>query len=193
MFDVKKVSIEWGGETLTLETGKVARQADGAVMATLGETVVLCAVTAAKSVKDGQDFFPLTVHYQEKYSDEEASAVVNGTSAGTITFDMETFLITQRLEQDLTMTYADNTQAELTSLQVIESDEHGIRVPEFNSTGKFASGDVFELYVKKTLRFNFDCTAHELPVEGIEVLKYNGRQSEINYGNGACDEEYTVK
>jgi polyribonucleotide nucleotidyltransferase len=67
MFDVKKVSIEWGGQTLTLETGKVARQADGAVIATLGETVVLCAVTAAKSVKEGQDFFPLTVHYQEKY------------------------------------------------------------------------------------------------------------------------------
>ncbi|UVO50437.1 polyribonucleotide nucleotidyltransferase [Sphingomonas sp. SUN019] len=68
MFDTKKVSIEWGGQTLTLETGKVARQADGAVIATLGETVVLCAVTAAKSVKEGQDFFPLTVHYQEKFS-----------------------------------------------------------------------------------------------------------------------------
>jgi polyribonucleotide nucleotidyltransferase len=68
MFDVKTVSIEWGGQTLTLETGKVARQADGAVMATLGETVVLCAVTAAKKVKEGQDFFPLTVNYQEKYS-----------------------------------------------------------------------------------------------------------------------------
>jgi polyribonucleotide nucleotidyltransferase len=68
MFDVKTVSLEWGGQTLTLETGKVARQADGAVIATLGETVVLCAVTAAKSVKEGQDFFPLTVHYQEKYS-----------------------------------------------------------------------------------------------------------------------------
>eukprot|EP01012_Entosiphon_sulcatum_P019646 TRINITY_DN24558_c0_g1_i1.p1 TRINITY_DN24558_c0_g1~~TRINITY_DN24558_c0_g1_i1.p1 ORF type:complete len:735 (+),score=171.59 TRINITY_DN24558_c0_g1_i1:830-3034(+) len=68
MFDKKTVSIEWGGKTLTLETGKVARQADGAVMATLGETVVLCAVTAAKSVKEGQDFFPLTVHYQEKFS-----------------------------------------------------------------------------------------------------------------------------
>jgi polyribonucleotide nucleotidyltransferase len=68
MFDTKTTSIEWGGKTLTLETGKVARQADGAVIATLGETVVLCAVTAAKSVKDGQDFFPLTVHYQEKYS-----------------------------------------------------------------------------------------------------------------------------
>ena len=68
MFDVKTVSIEWGGKTLTLETGRIARQANGAVLATYGETVVLCAVTAAKSVKEGQDFFPLTVHYQEKYS-----------------------------------------------------------------------------------------------------------------------------
>ena len=68
MFDIKKTEIEWGGKTLTLETGRVARQADGAVIATLGETVVLCAVTAARSVKEGQDFFQLTVHYQEKYS-----------------------------------------------------------------------------------------------------------------------------
>ncbi|AKQ42545.1 polynucleotide phosphorylase [Aurantiacibacter atlanticus] len=68
MFDKKTVSIEWGGKTLTLETGQIARQADGAVLATYGETVVLCAVTAAKSVREGQDFFPLTVHYQEKFS-----------------------------------------------------------------------------------------------------------------------------
>jgi polyribonucleotide nucleotidyltransferase len=68
MFNTKKVEIEWGGKTLTLETGRIARQADGAVLATYGETVVLCAVTAARSVKEGQDFFPLTVHYQEKFS-----------------------------------------------------------------------------------------------------------------------------
>jgi len=68
MFDIKTVEIELGGTTLKLETGRVARQADGAVLATLGETVVLCAVTAAKNVKPGQDFFPLTVHYQEKFS-----------------------------------------------------------------------------------------------------------------------------
>ncbi|MBW0145607.1 polyribonucleotide nucleotidyltransferase [Sphingomicrobium clamense] len=68
MFDVKTVEIDLGGQTLKLETGRIARQADGAVLATLGETVVLCAVTAAKSVKEGQDFFPLTVHYQEKFS-----------------------------------------------------------------------------------------------------------------------------
>jgi len=68
MFNTKSVEIELGGKTLKLETGRVARQANGAVLATLGETVVLCAVTAAKTVKPGQDFFPLTVHYQEKFS-----------------------------------------------------------------------------------------------------------------------------
>ncbi|TJZ92587.1 polyribonucleotide nucleotidyltransferase [Paracoccus gahaiensis] len=67
MFDEVKKSIQWGQETLTLETGKVARQADGSVIATLGETSVMANVTFAKSPKPGQDFFPLTVHYQEKY------------------------------------------------------------------------------------------------------------------------------
>ncbi|TQD34334.1 polyribonucleotide nucleotidyltransferase [Rhodobacter capsulatus] len=67
MFNVTKKSIQWGGETLTLETGKVARQADGSVIATLGETSVMANVTFAKEAKPGQDFFPLTVHYQEKY------------------------------------------------------------------------------------------------------------------------------
>ncbi len=67
MFDEVKKSIQWGQETLTLETGKVARQADGTVIATLGETSVMANVTFAKAPKPGQDFFPLTVHYQEKY------------------------------------------------------------------------------------------------------------------------------
>ena len=67
MFDVTKKTMQWGEETLTLETGKVARQADGTVIATLGETSVMANVTFAKEEKPGQDFFPLTVHYQEKY------------------------------------------------------------------------------------------------------------------------------
>jgi len=67
MFNVIKKSIQWGGETLTLETGKIARQADGTVVATLGETSVMANVTYARTQKPGQDFFPLTVHYQEKY------------------------------------------------------------------------------------------------------------------------------
>jgi len=67
MFNIVKKSIEWGGETLTLETGKMARQADGAVVVTYGETTVLAAVVFEKKPKVGFDFFPLTVHYQEKY------------------------------------------------------------------------------------------------------------------------------
>ncbi|NIZ09034.1 polyribonucleotide nucleotidyltransferase [Pseudooceanicola sp. HF7] len=67
MFNVTTKSMQWGDETLTLETGKVARQADGSVIATLGETSVMANVTFAKKQKEGQDFFPLTVHYQEKY------------------------------------------------------------------------------------------------------------------------------
>ena len=66
MFNVFRKEIDFAGKTLTLETGKIARQADGAVLATIGETSVLCAVTAAKSIREGQDFFPLSVHYQEK-------------------------------------------------------------------------------------------------------------------------------
>ena len=67
MFNVVRKSIEWGHDTLTLETGKIARQADGAVLATYGETSVLATVVFEKKAKPGQDFFPLTVHYQEKY------------------------------------------------------------------------------------------------------------------------------
>jgi polyribonucleotide nucleotidyltransferase len=66
MFNQHKVEIEWGGRPLILETGKIARQADGAVLATYGETVVLATVVSMKEPKPGLDFFPLTVNYQEK-------------------------------------------------------------------------------------------------------------------------------
>ena len=66
MFEVHREEIDWAGRTLVLETGKIARQADGAVLASWGETTVLATVVAAKSAKPGQDFFPLTVNYQEK-------------------------------------------------------------------------------------------------------------------------------
>src|ERR1700754_149804 len=66
MFNTHSVEIEWAGRPLKLETGKIARQADGAVLATYGETVVLATVVSAKAPKPGQDFFPLTVNYQEK-------------------------------------------------------------------------------------------------------------------------------
>jgi polyribonucleotide nucleotidyltransferase len=67
MFNKQSVSLEWAGRTLTIESGQVARQADGAVMVTYGDTVLLATAVFAKEAKPGQDFFPLTVNYQEKY------------------------------------------------------------------------------------------------------------------------------
>jgi polyribonucleotide nucleotidyltransferase len=67
MFKINKEELEVNGKKLTLETGKIARQADGAIIATCGETVVIATVVGAKKLRDGQDFFPLTVNYQEKY------------------------------------------------------------------------------------------------------------------------------
>ncbi|MCB1537228.1 MAG: polyribonucleotide nucleotidyltransferase, partial [Rhodoblastus sp.] len=66
MFEIHREELDWAGRKLVLETGKVARQADGAVMATWGDTTVLATVVGAKNAKPGQDFFPLTVDYQEK-------------------------------------------------------------------------------------------------------------------------------
>jgi polyribonucleotide nucleotidyltransferase len=66
MFDIFRKEIDWGGRKLVLETGRMARQADGAVLVTYGETSVLCTAVAARSQKPGVDFFPLTVNYQEK-------------------------------------------------------------------------------------------------------------------------------
>src|SRR5690625_1516704 len=66
MFDIHRKEIDWGGRKLVLETGRIARQADGAVLATYGETVVLCTAVGSKQPRPGIDFFPLTVNYQEK-------------------------------------------------------------------------------------------------------------------------------
>ncbi len=66
MFDIQREEIDWGGRKLTLETGRIARQADGAVLATIGETTVMATVVSAKSPRPGIDFLPLTVDYQEK-------------------------------------------------------------------------------------------------------------------------------
>ena len=67
MFNIHRVELDWGGRKLTLETGKMARQADGAVFATYGETTVLATVVSAKQPKEGIDFLPLTCNYFEKF------------------------------------------------------------------------------------------------------------------------------
>src|ERR671930_618373 len=81
MFQVFRKELNWGGRRLVLETGKIARQADGAVLATYGETTVLCTAVAMKSAKPGQEFFPLTVNYQEKTF---AAGKIRGARVGYI-------------------------------------------------------------------------------------------------------------
>src|SRR5271163_1398209 len=66
MFNYFRKELDWGGRKLVLETGKIARQADGAVLARYGDTIVLCTAVGVRTAKPGQDFFPLTVNYQEK-------------------------------------------------------------------------------------------------------------------------------
>src|SRR6202166_426099 len=66
MFDIHRVELDWGGRKLVLETGKIARQADGAVVVSYGDTIVLCTAVGVRTSRPGQDFFPLTVNYQEK-------------------------------------------------------------------------------------------------------------------------------
>src|SRR6201747_2647342 len=66
MFNYFRKELDWGGRKLVLETGKIARQADGAVVVRYGDTIVLCTAVGVKNAKPGQDFFPLTVNYQEK-------------------------------------------------------------------------------------------------------------------------------
>ena len=67
MFDIHRVELDWGGRKLVLETGRIARQADGAVLASYGETTVLATVVSTKEPKEGIDFLPLTCNYQEKF------------------------------------------------------------------------------------------------------------------------------
>ena len=82
MFTISREEIDWGGRPLILETGRIARQADGAVLATYGDTTVLATVVADRSPKSGIDFFPLTVNYQEKsYAAGKSLAVILSAKA----------------------------------------------------------------------------------------------------------------
>jgi Polyribonucleotide nucleotidyltransferase (polynucleotide phosphorylase) len=82
MFDIHRVEIEWAGRKLRLETGHMARQADAAVLAQYGETSVLATVVGERDVKPGIDFFPLTVHYQERtYAPARFRAAISSAKA----------------------------------------------------------------------------------------------------------------
>src|SRR6201992_261322 len=122
MYNVHKESVEWGGRELTLETGKVARQADGSVLATYGETIVLATVVGAANPKEGQDFFPLTVNYQDRYY--AAGKVPGGCFKGERAPTEREPLIPRLIDRPVRPLFADGFKNEvLVVAQVLSHDQ----------------------------------------------------------------------
>ena len=123
---------------------------------------------------------------------EHAGEVVNGTVEGSFVFDLETSEFTQEMEQDLTITYADNTEAGYKMAQRAEMTDKGLRVASLETRGNFADGGAFAMTVSKALVYDFSCES-DYPIEGEETLTFQGNTIRVNYGNGTCDNKYTLK
>lgn len=130
--------------------------------------------------------------YSELNSDEHQGEVVNGTVGGSFVFDLEAGIFTQEMEQDLTITYANNTEAKYKAAQAAEMTEDGLRVISLTTSGNFADGGAFTMTLRKNLVYDFSC-AGDFPVEGEEMLIFQGNSILVNYGNRTCDKDFTVK
>ena len=125
MFDIHRVELDWGGRKLTLETGKIARQADGAVIATYGETTVIATVVAAKQPKPGIDFLPLTVNYTEKYY---AAGRIPGGYFKRERGPTEKDTLTSRLiDRPIRPLFADGWRCDTQVIITVLSHDHGER------------------------------------------------------------------
>ncbi|AGA64028.1 Polyribonucleotide nucleotidyltransferase [Liberibacter crescens BT-1] len=131
MFDINTVEIEWAGRLLKLETGRIARQADGSVLATYGQTVVLATVVSAKDNKSYQDFFPLTVNYQEKtYAvGKIPGGYLKRESRPTETETLVSRLIDRSIRPLFVESYKNDTQVIVNVIQHdLENDPHVVGV-----------------------------------------------------------------
>jgi hypothetical protein len=109
---------------------------------------------------------------------------------GSLIFALDAFVT--EMEQDLTITYADNTEAGYKMAQRSEMTETGLRVAALTTSGNFANGGEFTMTLKKALVYDFNCEG-DLPVSGEELLTFQGNTILVNYGNGSCDNKYSVK
>jgi hypothetical protein len=175
-----------GSIKVTMNFGEGCKTEDGIILS--GKAVLLIAF-------EETDFhFTITfIDYQETHPDESTSGVANGTSGGTISINIENFVFTQFLDQELTISYEDHSTAEFMSSQKLESDETGLKVTKLDASGKFANGDTFSMTLSSPLIFDFNCNDGAFPVKGIEILTLNGQRTVIDYGDGSCDDDYTAK
>jgi hypothetical protein len=132
------------------------------------------------------------IDYSELDSDEHEGEIVNGTVSGSFVFDLEAGIFTQEMEQDLTVTYANNTEAKYKVAQAAEMTEDGLRVISLTTSGNFADGGAFSMTLRKNLVYDFSC-AGDFPIEGEEMLMFQGNSILVNYGNRTCDRDFTVK
>lgn len=130
--------------------------------------------------------------YSELSSDEHQGEIVNGTVSGSFVFDLDAGIFTQEMEQDLTITYADNTEAKYKVAQAAEMTEDGLRVISLTTSGNFAEGGAFTMTLRKNLVYDFAC-AGDFPIEGEEMLMFQGNSIVVNYGDRTCDKDFTVK
>ena len=132
------------------------------------------------------------IDYSELSAGEHQGETVNGTVSGSFVFDLEAGIFTQEMEQDLTVTYANNTEAKYKVAQAAEMTEEGLRVISLTTSGNFADGGAFAMTLRKNLVYDFSC-AGDFPIEGEEMLIFQGNTIVVNYGNSTCDRDFTVK
>jgi hypothetical protein len=130
--------------------------------------------------------------YQEISLTGHAGEVVNGQVFGNFILDLENGEFTQELEQDLTITYPDNTEAVYHAVQKAEMTETGMRVVQLETSGNFADGGAFLTTLSKALVYDFSCEG-DFPVKGEEVVTFQGNTIKVNYGSGSCDETYSAR
>lgn len=131
------------------------------------------------------------IDYSELNSEEHGGEVVNGTVTGNFILDVEASEFTQEMEQDLTITYPNQTEAIYRVAQAAEFSEVGLRVTSLSTSGNFADGGAFTMTLNKDLVYDFSCEG-DLPVQGEEMLVFQGNHIKVSYGNGTCDDEYAV-
>lgn len=171
-----RVSLDFGDGCLTEEGIEVAG------------SVVMIFTTIETRFEYALEF----TDYQEISSTEHAGEVVNGSLYGNFVIDLENGEFTQQLEQDLTITYPDETEASYHLIQKAEMTETGMRIVQQETSGHFADGEEFQSTLSKALVYDFSCES-DFPVKGEEVVTFQGNTIKVNYGSGTCDNIYTAR
>ena len=174
-----------GSTKITLDFGDGCQTEEGIEVS--GSVIILFSFSES-TIEYSLEF----IDYSELSSNEHAGEIVNGTAGGSFVFDLEAGIFTQEMEQDLTITYADNTKANYKVAQAAEMTEEGLRVISLTTSGNFADGGAFTMTLRKNLVYDFSC-AGDFPIEGEEMLMFQGNSILVNYGNRTCDRDFTIK